>query len=156
MTQLVKFPVDQDFKARLQRTGFDLDDPDCRYPTHNDFADRLLGLRKMSRGGKAAQLLSDRTGPAAPERQRLLAWLAPGLGAIGWPEPAVADMHEPTYLPAIDAAPSPTALRGGDLEALLTGIDLSNPIWALALGGALLMTQTIALLDGSISTTPRA
>lgn len=147
MSQITKFIIDPSFKARIQKLGFDIDDPNRRYPTRNDFPNKVLGLQQRSRGGLAAQLLSGRQPQNAPIRTRALAWLAIGLGYAVWPENAVALGHQDhlEYVPEPLIDPKPD-VRFEFADQLLA-FDLSNPIWALAIGAGLLLTQALAVFQ---------
>lgn len=147
MTQLTRFPIDQSFKDRLKTHGFCIDDPDKRFPTRNDFPSRVLDLRGRTGKNKAALLLSDRNGRNGADRSRILPWLAPLIGWAGWPEQAKAHDHHPPILQWPAASPA----EGVDLatRALdwLGQIRFDDPALSSAMLGALLMTQTVAMMQ---------
>jgi hypothetical protein len=146
MTRLTKLPADDAFKARLKSHGFSFDDPDRRYPTRNDFPVQVLNLRSKNNRGNAALLLGDRNGRHGADRSRVLPWLTPLAGLLGWPERAAAQDH---HLSIVTRA-SEIAPNGFDLGILLDTLlqmDLSHPLWGFAFGGAVLMTQTVGILQ---------
>jgi len=153
MGQVSKFSNEQSFKDRLKSHGFCLDDPDRRYPTRNDFPLRVLGLSTKSAPDKAAQLLQDRKGRDSPNRSRMLAWLSPALGWIGWPENAWAHDHHPSLMPQ-QLVPMQEELVPVETVPLLDPImtwfqqfDAADPVLSLTLIGSLLLTQTLALFQ---------
>ncbi|PCH73968.1 MAG: hypothetical protein COC12_04395 [Rhodobacteraceae bacterium] len=147
MGNLTKYESTSTFKTRLrQRTGFCLDDPDRRYPVQNDFPTRVLAARSSGRDAKADLLLAARQATKSKDRFRELAWLAPGIGLVGWPERGNAKGH-----PAVPLE-LPTWWSGSrwfdslsDALSQVTIFNLDPTMVSLAVGGALLMTQVIGI-----------
>lgn len=147
MGQVSKFTNEQSFKDRLKSHGFCLDDPDRRYPTRNDLSSQVLALSTRSAPGKAAMLLQARKGRDDPGRSRLLPWLAPALGWVGWPERAMAHDHHPPLLPPIDLPSIETLPVLDSALNWLHQLDPTDPIWTVSLLGSLLVTQAVGIFQ---------
>lgn len=149
MNDLTRYLSSTDFKTRYSaRTGFDLDDPDRRVPVRGDDLALTLSTQLAGRNGKAAQLLHDRLHSGKKDRARALTWLTPLGGLMGWPEPLQAhDHHPPLSIMSETMTDQIGTTWINDLLGLLGQIDFGQPIFGVALGGALLMTQTIAILQ---------
>jgi|GEM_PF-3685747 hypothetical protein len=149
MTDMTRYLSSAAFKAQYSaRTGFDLDDPDRRVPVRgHDLAFTLTTQLPGSRG-KAEQLLKDRRRSDKKDRARALTWLAPLGGLIGWPERSQAHDHHPPLSIMLETKTDLVKTTWiNDLLAFLGQIDVSHPLFGISLGGALLMTQTIAILQ---------
>jgi hypothetical protein len=147
MNQVTKLPINPSFAARYTaRTGFSLDDPDRKVPVHGHPLAQMLAPRTPGHEKRSNQLLQDRNRDNLPSRARALAWLTPLGGILGWPERAQAHCHHPPLLqmPQLSSAPNWHDWLAGGL-AHIAEIDLGHPIFGLAIGGALLMTQIIGI-----------
>lgn len=147
MTTLTRVLISRAFKDRYSaRTGFDLDDPERRVPIRGHELALQLGLQTKSRGDRGDQLRADRGLVDGKGRARALTWLAPLGGLAGWPDRAQAHDHHP---PLWNMPQAPVGHESvswfHDLWTALGQIDLGQPVYGLAMGGALLMTQTIAV-----------
>lgn len=144
MSSLVKFPIDQAFRFRLQRIGFDIDIPDRRFRTHNDFPQKILNLKRRNTDQKAQPLLKDRTTSGRDGRARMIPWLATGIAGVSLPDPAFAHDHHPSLL---EIVPRSLPETPAPWFAELMQFDFSDPLWGLSLGAALLLTQTMAVFQ---------
>ena len=149
MNDLSRFQSSTAFKARYSdRTGFDIEDPDLRVPVRGHDLVIALTSQLPGRKGKADQLLHDRLRSGKKDRARALTWLTPLGGLIGWPERAQAhDHHPPLSIVSGTMTDQVGTTWINDLLGALGQIDFSQPLFGLALGGALLMTQTVAILQ---------
>lgn len=149
MKDLSRYLSSAAFKARYSaRTGFDLDDPDRRVPVRGHKLALTLTTQLAGRKGKVEQLLNDRSRSGNKDRARALPWLAPLGGLIGWPERLQAhDHHPPLSIMSETVTDQVGATWINDLLGILGQIDFSQPLFGVALGGALLMTQTVAILQ---------
>ena len=149
MKDLSRYQSSTAFKARYSdRTGFDLDDPDRRVPVRGHDLAITLTPQLPGRKGKAEQLLHDRLRSGKKDRARALTWLTPLGGLIGWPEQLQAhDHHPPLSIVSGTMTDQVGTTWINDLLGFLGQIDFSQPSYGVALGGALLMTQTVAILQ---------
>lgn len=131
---LQKYTPLPEFEARLrQRYGCSLKDDNQRFAVQNDLPTRILAGKSQNR---AAQLLSARGSGENRNRSRGFGFLAPLAGGMNWPEPSQAGtMGDPAML----------GTWLSDWAVNLAGFDWNGPGVSLALGGALFLTQIVAM-----------
>ncbi len=147
MTNPTKFPISPAFKAHYTaRTGFSVEDPDRRVPIRGHDLAQVLTGKSPGRVGRADLLLADRGRAKDKDRARALTWLSPLAGLFGWPDQARAhDHHPPLHVVRDIVTEGNWADWLASLPAYVSEVDLNQPIFSLALGGTLLMTQIIGI-----------
>ncbi|WP_158623103.1 PP2C family serine/threonine-protein phosphatase [Pseudorhodobacter sp. E13] len=147
MTIPRKYPINPAFAARYaERTGFSLNDPDRRVPIRGHELALQLTSHSPGRQTKADLLLAARDRNADKVRARSLAWLSPLAGLVGWPDRALAHDHHPPLLTMPELPVDPGFFHWiANLFEPLAQVDLSQPVFTLALGGALMMTQMVGI-----------
>ncbi len=147
MTNPTKFPINPAFKARYTaRTGFSVEDPDRRVSIRGHDLAQVLNGKSPGRVGRANLLLADRGRTKDKDRARALTWLSPLAALFGWPDQARAhDHHPPLHVVRDVVTESIWADWLASLPAHVSEVDLNQPIFGLALGGILLMTQVIGI-----------